>query len=305
MLGGEPSVNWTPGDYFLKRISSFCNKNNIRLDLYIDTNGTNIDSFVHLDGYTTLTFNIPLCHKKYHDKYRSFHSGQGTYDIIIDNANTLATMPNASILLRHNTDTYNARVFDEYLSDLRRRINFEPLLIPFYTTDPIYGDYKNALSYYDYVLWRSSSCIDSLLENGFNIAYAPRTVKEGECQHASKYSLKLFSNGRVGACAVNFYDEENPLLSKLVKEDFAYIDRYWNGGKRLKLFRDFAHCKECQSIFTCLGDYLLPCVRELGLKCDPHKNVYFDFEQYFIRLLDTCLKGNAHRFKSIKIIDLS
>lgn len=305
ILGGEPSVDWTPGDYVLKRISAFCNKNNIRLDLYIDTNGTNIDSFIHLEGYTTLTFNIPLCHKKYHDQYRSFRSGQGTYDTIIENANTLARLPNTSILLRHNTDTYNAKVFGEYLHDLRSRIWFEPLLVPFYTTDPIYGEYKNVLPYYEYVLWRSSTCVDYLLENGFNISYAPRTVKEGECQQASKYSLKLFSNGRVGACAVNFYDEENPQLSKLVNDDFACIDKYWNGGKRLKLFRDFRHCKECQALFTCLGDYHLPCVRKLGLKCDPHKNVYFDFEQYFIRLLNTYLEGNAYRFKSINIIDLS
>lgn len=305
ILGGEPSVDWSPGAYILEKVSAFCKENSIKLDLYIDTNGTKIRDFLRLSGYDSLTFNVPLCYEECHNKYRSYRDGRGTYRTIVENVNSLSALPNVHILLRHNTDSYNVRFFDNYLKDLRKSLVFEPIIMPFYTTDPVRGDYKNSISYFDYVDWRSSVCVHDLVENGFDVNYSPRVYYEGECQQQSKYSLKLFSGGKVGACAVNFFDEGNPFLSEIVGGEPNAIERYWDGAKGFKVLRDSLKCRSCKSLYTCLGDYNLPCIKKLGIdECDPERNIYLNFKLYFSELYRYFCMGKGNQFKAVNIFDL-
>ena len=305
ILGGEPSVDWSPGAYILENVSCFCKTNGIKLDLYIDTNGTLIKDFLLLSGYDSLTFNVPLCYEECHNKYRSYKNGRGTYRTIIENVNSLSTLSKIKILLRHNTDSYNVNFFDVYLKDLKKSLTFEPIIMPFYTTDPVRGDYKNPFSYFDYVDWRSSKCISGLIESGFNVNFSPRTYLEGECQQQSKYSLKLFSSGKVGACAVNFFDEDNPFLSEIMEGELISIERYWGGAKGIKVLRDSYKCRDCKSLYTCLGDYNLPCIKKLGIKeCAPERNVYLNLGLYFSELYRYYCKGKGNKFKAINIFDL-
>lgn len=301
ILGGEPSLNWTQADYLLKKIIPFCKNNNVKLDLRIDTNCTNISKFLEIKDYDSILFTIPLCNKKIHDKYRHYRNGCGTYEDIINNAAILGSMPNCSIVLRHNTDGYNYSCFNEYLSDISSRNLKHFTIVPQFTTNPNYGDYENQLTYQQYVDWISSDCINYLVKYDFNVPIYPRLMLNGKCQHQSTYSLKLFSDGKVGACAAHFYDSENPYLSEIMSSGIDSIQKYWNGTKSTRLFNDI-NCQNCRSFFGCSGHYKLPCIQALGIEpCKPEEGLYLNWPLYFQTIYNHIISGKASLFPGIKI----
>lgn len=301
ILGGEPSLDWSPSEYFLRRITPFCQSNGIKLDLRIDTNCTNIIPFTSLKGYNSLLFTIPLCNKEQHNKYRHYRNGEGTYDDIIKNILTLENMPNSRIILRHNTDSQNILTFNEYLNDIASSDIHNPIIIPQFTTNPDYGEYENQLKYQDYVDWLSSKCIDSLISHNFTANIYPRLMLDGKCQQWSSYSLKLFSDGKVGACAAHFFDDSNPYLSDIVDQGCDSIGLYWEGTKRVNIFQDEA-CLTCPSLFGCAGHYKLPCIKELQLSpCAPEYNLYLNWQLYFTVIYKHIIAGKQNYLPGLNV----
>lgn len=301
ILGGEPSLDWGQANYLLQKIIPFCKSNNIKLDLRLDTNCTNIQQFLQIEGYDSILFTIPLCYKEQHNKHRHYRNGEGTYDDIIRNAKILEEMPNCQIVLRHNTDAHNIAMFDAYLEDISQRGFHNPTIMPQYTTNPDYGDYKNRLTYQQYVDWLSTECIDSLIRHGFNIPISPRLLLNGKCQHWSNYSLKLFSDGKVGACAAHFFDPKNPYLIDVMKNGVESIQTYWNAAKATQLFRN-RKCIKCSSFFGCSSHYKLPCIQELQIKsCKPEENLYLNWPLYFQTVYKYIKTGNLDRFPGLNI----
>lgn len=301
ILGGEPSLDWEQANYLLQKIIPFCKSNNIKLDLRVDTNCTNISQFTSIIGYDSIHFTIPLCHKEQHNKYRHYRNGEGTYDDIIRNLKILEKMPNCQIVLRHNTDAYNITMFDAYLEDISQRGLHNPTIMPQYTTDPDCGDYRNQLTYQQYINWLSTDCIDNLIKYGFNITIYPRLLLNGKCQHWSNYSLKLFSDGKVGACAAHFFDPQNPYLTDIMKNGVESIQTYWNAAKATQLFRD-TKCKKCSSFFGCSSHYKLPCIQELQINpCNPEENLYLNWQLFFKTVYKHIKIGNLDRFPGLNI----
>ena len=301
ILGGEPSLDWSPAEYFLRKITPFCQSNSIKLDLRIDTNCTNIKPFITISGYNSILFTVPLCNKTQHNKYRHYRNGVGTYDDIIKNILTLENLPNSRIILRHNTDSHNIRTFNEYLNDIATSGIHNPIITPQYTTNPDYGEYENQLTYQGYVDWLSSECIDCLISHNFKANIYPRLMLDGKCQHWSSYSLKLFSDGKVGACAAHFFDNSNPYLSHIVNHGCDTIGLYWGGTKQFNLFQD-EECLICPSLFGCAGHYKLPCIKELQLMpCAPEVNLYLNWQLYFTTIYKHIIAGKQKYLPGLNI----
>lgn len=301
VLGGEPSLDWSQAAYLLQKIAPFCKKNNIRLDLRIDTNCTDISKFVAIKDYDSILFTVPLCYQEVHDKYRHYRDGKGTYEKIIDNIAILETMFNCRIILRHNTDASNINYFDKYLVDISNRGFNHSSIMPQFTTNPDYGEYKNHLTYQQYVDWLSSECIDSLIKHGFKVPIYPRLLLDGKCQHWSSYSLKLFSDGKVGACAAHFFDSNNPVLSDIMHNGIDSVKEHWKSVKMNNLFNDLK-CRNCPSFFGCSGHYKLPCIQELNLRlCKPEKNLYLNWPIYFKTIYKYIRQGKSIFFPGLKI----
>lgn len=303
ILGGEPSISWSKITSFLSVLFDYCKTNRIKLNLKVDTNGFYIEPFLNLDLYDTILFTIPLCHKSIHDKYRQLNGGGNTYDRIVNNLNELSQLRDSNFVIRHNTDASNIQLFDSYLYDLRNKLDFCPNINPQYTTNPTYGSYKNQLSRADFIKWLSTSCIDSLIKHNFSVYISP--LKIGACSYNSPYSIKLFSSGKVGACARFFYDANNPLISEIItNDDFTNNSSWWKNAKKFSPF-DLYNCLNCSCLFSCGGHYYLPCIKDYDLPmCDPEKTLYLDYKEYFTRLYKYYTLGKIGQFKNIKFVDL-
>ncbi|MDR2410775.1 MAG: radical SAM protein, partial [Bacteroidales bacterium] len=251
ILGGEPTINWNIAKHIINKISLFCKSNDVFFKLMIDTNGTKIDDIKSLSNYDSLIITIPLSHKECHNKYRKYASGCGTYDVIIDNINKLSgVLKDVSIVLRHNTDAININRFREYVIDLKSKLSFRPIISPNYTLNLGDSGFFNNLSHSDFVNWLSADFIDIMAEYNYDIVVSPFNFI-GKCQYWSRYSLKLFSDGTVGACAMNFFDKERPSIAEVI-ENLANIDKYWGNAKNYSIFSD-SNCKKCTSLFLCGG----------------------------------------------------
>ena len=213
ILGGEPTLVWKKFDKIYKSLLEFSKSVGIKFHLLVDTNCTLIDDLLTLEGYDSLLFTIPLSYKKCHDKVRFDAKGNGTYEKIIANINIIhQKLPDAKIVIRYNVDGNNRDFFKPFLDDIREKLIFRPLVSVNYTAE-LNGDpnYKNTMSYVDFVEWSSSQALDELIMAEMPVTISP-IVSIEECQYRSKYSFKLFSDGTVGSCAMSFLIKTNLLF---------------------------------------------------------------------------------------------
>lgn len=280
ILGGEPTTLWNIANKVIISTTEFCKKNDKKFSLMIDTNGVLIDSILQLKGYDSLLLTIPLTNKKCHDKVRKLVNGQGSYDVIVTNINRIyETNPYTRIVLRHNTDAENMILFAEYIDDLKEKLSFTPIIDISYTTDFGDGEFKNPLQYTDYINWKSNKAIDILAQRDMNIMVTPLMTYD-RCQFRSRYSLKIFSDGTVGGCAMDFFKTDRKKISEIccdlsvLEENFDIIEK------------EYKRCKKCESFFLCGGGYNLPCIGSLNLKeCDEDGAYIINVEQFVKKYL--------------------
>lgn len=295
ILGGEPSLDWYLVENTILELFNFCEKNDIVLKLMIDTNGTIIDRFLNLKYYHQITFTIPLTEAECHDRYRTYRSGRGTYKDIITNTNILhKTLQNCTIVLRYNIDNQNIQAFEKYINDLVNVLEYIPIISPNYTMNIGGGHFNNTLDHQELVRWRSSFFIDILALHDLPIVVTPYTIG-AKCQYWSPYSLKMFSDGSVGACAMSFWDKNRPHISQFVA-DIGASKRLWSYAKEYNLFAD-KKCRNCQSLFLCGGTYNLPCNKAINeRKCHNKDSLHIDLKLFLSRYLKYLKEGKAELF---------
>lgn len=303
VLGGEPSVNFKPAMAAIQRLSDFCNSKRIKFRLKIDTNATIIDDFCKIPNSIDTLFTIPLSYKECHNRLRRFDDGTGTYDMILDNCIRLReALPESKIILRYNLDHENIKCFEEYVSDIKKRLPYSPIITAQYTTNPEFGNFKNNLTYQQYVDFMSSDFIDVLAKYDLPISVVPMYLL-GYCQRMSKYSIKLFSDGKVGACAMDFFRNDNPDI-RILANDINTVERYWNGVKTFSLF-DNKKCLDCKSLFVCGAHYNLDCIKEINPPpCQPETSLYLDLEKFARRLHKLRNEGKGNLFIGINNLSL-
>lgn len=260
ILGGEPTVVWEKTKSIIDQAYEFCKDNGILLSLMLDTNGVIIKDILKLNTYDSLLLTIPLTYKKCHDSMRKTANNTGTYDIIINNVNKIHELkPETTIVLRHNTDAENIHCFEYYIRDLSSRLNYIPIVDLSYTTEIGDNNYINDLSYEDYKKWKITDATDILLKYGFYVMASP-LMSMDRCQYRSKYSLKIFSDGTVGPCAMWFFKKGRYTIKELIK-NIEIAEKFFdeNNNKTEK-------CRNCYSFFLCNCSYTLPCIQSLKLK---------------------------------------
>ena len=280
VLGGEPTTMWNISEKVITATSDFCKKNDKKLSLMIDTNGVMINSILKLEGYNSLLLTIPLTNKKCHDNVRKLVNGQGSYDVIISNLNKIhETNPSIKIVLRHNTDKENIPLFAEYIDDLKSKLLFSPMVDISYTTELGDGGFKNPLSYEEYIKWKCGEAIDILAEREMPIMVSP-LMSLDRCQYRSRYSLKLFSDGTVGGCAMDFFKKDR-LKLKDICLSMSTLDEMCDSFDN-----EYQKCKQCKSFFLCGGGYNLPCIKSLKInECDKDGAYILDIEQFIKKYL--------------------
>lgn len=278
VLGGEPTLFWNIAKNIITKTYDFCKSHEIKLNLMIDTNGTQIKDIINLKEYDTILLTIPLSYKACHDQMRKTVRGEPTYDLIIQNLNILKNeKPDALIVLRYNTDHENTIHFSEYVADLSMKLNHIPMIDLSYTIEPGCGDeFKNALPFEEYQKWRVNDAIDILVNSNFYVSVSPLMTTE-KCQYRSKYSMKLFSDGTIGACAIDFFKKNRISISEAVKNLEIFDDINRNVNKEIE------KCKECDSFFLCAASYMLPCIKLLPVQkegCKADGEIIIDIENF-------------------------
>lgn len=296
VLGGEPSLVWKKFLRLYNGVLAVCQSHNIKFHLLIDTNGTKISDFLTLCDYDSLLFTIPLSYKNCHDAVRFDAKGNGTYDLIISNINELKkAKPEAKIVIRHNVDHNNIRYFSDFLRDISEKLFFKPLISVNYTTElAAEENYDNKLSYRDFLDWCSSSAIDSLIEANLPITISP-IISVEECQFRSRYSLKVFSDGTAGSCAMSFSLKNKDLLSYIAKgfcnDDIAF----WKDKNEQTIMSD-NECLNCDSLFLCGGTNKLPCIKALDRDLCKDKIFSVNLNKFILRYLQQEEQNNSSLF---------
>ena len=295
ILGGEPTLVWAKFEKIYNGLLLYCHEKGIRLHLLIDTNGTMINDLLTLKGYDSLLFTIPLTAKAHHDAARKDTKGNGTYDLIIENINTIRhEKPEAKIVIRYNIDNENVKLFDDFLKDIDRKLIFKPLISVNYTAE-LNGkkEFKNKMTYREFVKWCSSEAIDLLVKNKMPVTISP-IVSIEECQFRSKYSLKVFSDGTVGSCAMDFFERERLNIDELVTR-FDEDNMFTLKKKKQTIIVD-EQCLKCDSIFLCGGTNKLPCIKALDSSLCLDKCFGINIEQFIKKYMECQEKGIGDLF---------
>lgn len=265
ILGGEPTIVWQKFRFIYDRTRSFCESKGLDFNILIDTNGILIDDILKLDGYHEMLLTVPLTYKACHDKVRKDARGNGTYDIIIENLNRIfASSKNISVNLRSNIDADNMKYFETYIVDLKDKLIKKPLVTLNYTAEfDTEEQFLTGISYKEFIDWRSTTAIDTLIKYDFPVTVSPILTIE-HCQYRSLYSMKIFSDGTCGHCAMAFFSEERESLESVIQGITKKNGRHWQEKQTLSLLMD-KECLQCSNLFVCGGAFKLPCMKAIGL----------------------------------------
>ena len=269
----------------------FCNEKGVKMHLLVDTNGTMVNDLLTLSGYASLLFTIPLTAKECHDDVRKDAKGNGTYDLIIENINTIKReKPEAKIVIRYNVDNENVKLFDIFLEDIERKLTFKPLISVNYTAElNEKKDFGNRMTYREFVEWSSSEAIDSLIKNKMPVTISP-IVSVEECQFRSKYGLKVFSDGTVGSCAMDFFENGRMSIDELLFE--IDEDNPFSLKKKNQTIMVDEQCLKCDSIFLCGGTNKLPCIKALDYDLCKDKHFGIDIDMFIKKYME-CQENNT------------
>lgn len=285
ILGGEPTLVWNRFSFIHQEVACVCEELKVKYHLLVDTNGTLIEQLVTLDNYDTILFTIPLTCQQCHDKVRFDSNGNGTYSRILTNINTLKEkLADAKIVLRYNVDQDNISSFKSFLFDIKSKLSFLPLVSINYTAELNGSEqFENPLSYRDFIEWSSTKAIDDFIDACFPVTVSP-IISIEECQFRSKYSLKLFSDGTVGRCAMDFFKKERVHITDLVATLTSTDNTFIKDKEKQSLLAE-KECINCDSIFLCGGTNKLPCIKALDSNLCKDKIFSINLEQFLKRYI--------------------
>lgn len=295
ILGGEPTIVWNKFMRAYNSLMDFCKLVDVRFHVLVDTNGTLIDDLLTLDGYDSLLLTIPLSFKECHDKVRFDSKGNGTYDAIIENINAFyAEKPKAKIIIRYNVDDDNCIHFKEFLDDIANKLAFKPLISVNYTAELNNSrNFTNKMTYLDFVEWCSTKAIDDLISSEMPVTISP-IVSIEECQFRSRYSLKLFSDGTVGSCAMSFFDHDRLSIENVVS-NFSKENLFLQKKEKQTIIADL-QCMSCPDIFMCGGTNKLPCIKALNSNLCNERQFGVNLEKYINKYLSCVENGTSELF---------
>ena len=149
------------------------------------------------------------------------------------------------------------------------------------------------MTYLDFVEWSSSIAIDALIATEMPVTISP-IISIEECQFRSRYSLKLFSDGTVGSCAMSFFDQTRLSIKDLV-ENFSKENEFAIKKSTQAIIAD-SQCMQCEDIFMCGGTNKLPCIKALNPDLCENKKANINLQHFITRYLDCVEMGKSDLF---------
>lgn len=150
-------------------------------------------------------------------------------------------------------------------------------------------DFGNRMTYREFVEWSSSEAIDSLIKNKMPVTISP-IVSVEECQFRSKYGLKVFSDGTVGSCAMDFFENGRMSIDELLFE--IDEDNPFSLKKKNQTIMVDEQCLKCDSIFLCGGTNKLPCIKALDYDLCKDKHFGIDIDMFIKKYME-CQENNT------------
>lgn len=287
VLGGEPTIEWEKCTYILEKLYSFCKSTNIEFIVMVDTNGTLVNELCSFKCYDKMVLTIPLIEKTLHDKVRKKANQCGTYDLIVENINRIQNeMDRVFINIRYNVDNENKNHFETFVESIKEKIPKNSFIYLNYVMNLADCDYQNKMTLYEFNKWITSVAIPVLIKHRVPITIAPTGAKS-KCQCFSKNSLKVFSDGTVGPCAMFFFKDRIQLSEYRNNHN---LPNYWKTTKNLNILEK--SCANCEKLFLCNGAKYMPCIKsvcndpcntlqgEIDFCLDDYIKLYYECMQY-------------------------
>ena len=293
VLGGEPSL---ARKQFLKLVSGvgkLCRNWDVQFNLSVDTNGTIVEYLKEFDQCDSVSVTIPLSYKVYHDNVRKDSIGYGTYEKIIKNVNWIyENLPHIIVNIRHNTDGTNYLKFEDFIKDLSQQLIKKPNIFVNYTLE-LDSNFKNGLTYLDFLNWKSTTVVDVLIKYDMDILFAPLLLMN-RCMMNEPYSIKISNDLTVAPCAM-FFAEPNKIHIKDVAENIQILNQRYKKEKKYSVLEQ--PCANCHKLFLC-GGGKLPCfdVDYKGTQCDCHLSHGVNTELFIKKYLFYCDQGKEDLF---------
>lgn len=248
LFGGEPLLMQKEIFY----LNTELEKLNVSTNYYMDTNGVLLKK-EFIRKLNNITFCITLSEKIDHDNLRLTETNDGTYDVIMKNIKDVQDVLDDShkMMIRYNVNHLNIDRLEHFLKEIR---NFRITDIVVAYTDNYDGNVKtNKLSYKQYKKWNSTKVIPLLIKYGYPIELPTSSYY---CKGYERYSIKIFSDGRVGMCNAYDINKANTTLNKII----ADYKRTHILKENFKKERDFSkiidnQCKKCKYLYICNGKY--------------------------------------------------
>lgn len=288
-IGGEPLLVKKEFFYIYNHLVELCDNYGIEYRAIINTNGVLIDNYF-FNQVKNMDVCITLTNKEDHDKNRPFANGRGSYDTIVNkmiSCHEAFKRDDIRLFIRFNTNGDNYLYFDDFLKEINK------LKINVFQVDPMYTDeyeqnsFKNTLSRADFLIWKSTTSIDQLIDNGFKIPYTTQNYLK-PCKGYIKDNCKIFYDGRLGIC--DTYDfNQRKLNIKDVNEGKEDLNVFFKEFKSWSPMDDL-QCKSCSLLLICGGKYFC---RE---NCEFES---FDTENFLRTFIKYSLQGKEFFFPNM------
>lgn len=259
--GGEPML--AGKKYIRNLINLFRNQLDARINFSIQTNGTLIDSewvalFQELHVNLGISIDGP---KQYHDNYRKYHNGKGSYDTIRRRLHNLNADSQVGYLFVVNTAILPEELY-KFIKDMKiRHLN---ILLP----DHHYADLPSSktskelgnwlISLYD--LWRNDlnrpfvDFFENIIKSFFNLSEGTQIL--GSCENSV---VCIETDG-----AIEVIDSLRTCKSGITKNNLNVSKNEIAEIFKLDLFKMYylSHstvadkCKKCIYLQTCGGGFL-------------------------------------------------
>lgn len=249
LFGGEPLLQKNALFYAYDNIKQFCTDNDIKLKTFLTTNGLLLDSQI-LEHFEEITVSITLSNKSDHDLKRNI-SPKSSYDIVCQNLKDvmhLFDFEKRKLSLRFNTDHENIDQFEDFVKtveELNENIIVDIAYLEEFETSE---GYVNLLSLNDFKSWNSTTAIDILIKYGLCVDAAPKIIRN-PCHGYSGQNIKVFSNGRIGACDAWFPHKSNLTIQKIC-DNISSVEELDGRAKLASLMQD---CFKCRDFCLCGG----------------------------------------------------
>ncbi len=254
-IGGEPFLYKESVLNIYRKFKSLCKKNNLKLSVKLNTNGSFLDSKT-LSEFENTVIMFPFLAPSDYDsivKLRTNKNNISLYQLLSDRiSDWISTLnQNKTILLtfRYNVNHLNVDYIPTFFETISSFgiMNYE---VDFVNTANIGGNFNNNLSDTEFMAIYFDKIVPLCKKYGVKTPLKPRCeISRCKARHAG--SLKLFANGKVGLCNGIFLERSMPHISSI--SQLEEIDEIYSEIKNYNYFKDELKCLNCRYVFLCGG----------------------------------------------------